>query len=250
MLVLASNSPRRKQLLSLGGWVFSVLVPEVNECVRPGELPADYVRRLAENKAHTVVGSLKASLSLDTLILAADTAVVDILVEQTERADQVEWGKDGSSHVHYHILGKPVDATEAESMLRRLRGRTHQVYTAVVALRPEDKAMLSEVVVTDVPMRQYNDDEILTYVSSGDPLDKAGAYAIQHSDFKPVEHLEGCYANVMGLPICHLTRMLAVFGVYPEVDVPGACQKMLDYPCPISRQVLEPKRPFVRGAST
>jgi predicted house-cleaning NTP pyrophosphatase (Maf/HAM1 superfamily) len=135
-------------------------------------------------------------------------------------------------------------------MLRRLRGRTHQVYTAVVALRPEDNALLSEVVVTDVPMRQYSDDEILAYIDSGDPLDKAGAYAIQHAGFKPVEHLEGCYANVMGLPICHLSRMLAAFGVYPETDVPGTCQKMLYYPCPIFRQVLGTKQTFVRGASS
>jgi hypothetical protein len=87
-------------------------------------------------------------------------------------------------------------------------------------------------------MRDYSDEEITDYVLSGDPLDKAGAYAIQHAAFHPVQNLQGCYANVMGLPLCHLVRLLAAFELKPADTLAQACQETLDQPCPVFRQVL------------
>jgi septum formation protein len=87
-------------------------------------------------------------------------------------------------------------------------------------------------------MRPYSDEEIDVYVASGDPLDKAGAYAIQHADFHPVENFSGCYASVMGLPLCHLVRTLCKMGIAPPADVPAACQAHLQYTCPISAAIL------------
>lgn len=212
MLVLASNSPRRRQLMALGGWTFTLIPAAVDERPLPGEPPREYVLRLAEDKARTVAGRAPQ----DALVIAADTAVVD--------------GAD--------ILGKPDDAQQAETMLRRLRGRSHQVYTALAVLRLTDGVLLSDLCQTEVPMRHYSDEEMAIYIASGDPFDKAGAYAIQHEEFRPVEHLSGCFANVMGLPLCHLTRTLKKLGDPPERDVPTACQAALQFNCRIYPQVL------------
>ncbi len=211
-MVLASNSPRRRQLLALGGWPFEVHPADIDESQLPAELPQIYVMRLAETKARRV-----ASFYPNYLLLAADTIVVD--------------GSD--------ILGKPASHIEAQSMLQRLRNHAHQVFTAIALLRPADGLLAADLCSTQVPMRNYTDGEISVYVDSGDPLDKAGAYAIQHSGFHPVESLSGCYASVMGLPICHLVRSLRLFGVTPRVDVPAACQKALDYHCPVFRTILD-----------
>jgi predicted house-cleaning NTP pyrophosphatase (Maf/HAM1 superfamily) len=89
-----------------------------------------------------------------------------------------------------------------------------------------------------VPMRAYRDEEIRAYVDTGDPLDKAGAYAIQHRDFRPVTHLAGCFANVMGLPLCHLVRTMRKFGVTPSADVPNRCQAAVQYQCPVYGTIL------------
>ncbi|MFZ5909266.1 MAG: Maf family protein [Chloroflexota bacterium] len=217
-LVLASNSPRRRQLLALGGWVFSVAVADVDESQRPGEAPGDYVLRLAETKAR-VSASKAPGMSV---VIAADTAVVD--------GDE--------------IMGKPADARDAARMLEQLRGHTHQVYTGLALLRPSDGSTLTDLSVTDVPMRDYSDAEIAAYVQTGDPLDKAGAYAIQHPGFQPVQGMAGCFASVMGLPLCRLTWLLGQFGVAPETDVASLCQAEIKYDCPISRAVLrgEPVR--------
>jgi len=221
MLVLASNSPRRKQLLALGGWDFLVVSADVNEDVQPGEPPEAYVCRLSASKAQAALLNIRSpSPGQDILVVAADTTVV--------------YGSSSS----YEILGKPVDIQDAERMLRLLRGRVHQVYTGLSILRPADNHMISQVCVTDVPMRSYTDEEMLAYIATGDPMDKAGAYAIQHASFRPVQALHGCYANVMGLPLCHLTRMLAIFGVTPQADIVRGCQSALDYACPVFQQVM------------
>ena len=209
-LVLASNSPRRRQLLALADWMFNVIVADVDESLRANESPAGYVLRLAETKARAVTAHA------DQFILAADTTVVD--------------GND--------ILGKPKDNVEAFAMLTRLRGRTHQVYTGVALLRLSDRLLLKELSVTDVPMRDYSDDEIHAYIQTGDPLDKAGAYAIQHPRFRPVASMSGCYAGVMGLPMCHIVRMLRKMDSPPHADVPVKCQTLLEYQCPVSRAIL------------
>jgi MAF protein len=227
MLVLASNSPRRKQLLALGGWDFTVVAPQVDERLFPGELPQIYVRRLAESKARAarqlLAGDVPAMTGLiqgysqETIILAADTTVV------------YQAAPDQS----YEILGKPADAAEAEAMLRQLRGRVHQVFTGLVVLRASEAELLSEVVATDVWMREYSDEEMLAYIATADPLDKAGAYAIQHATFRPVQNLQGCYANVMGLPVCHAARLLTQFGCPPASDIVQGCQQALEFTCPV-----------------
>ena len=211
LLVLASNSPRRRQLLALADWMFSVVVADADESLYENESPADYVLRLAEKKARAITGHA------DQIILAADTTVVD--------------GND--------ILGKPQDNVEAFAMLTRLRGRTHQVYTGIALLRLSDGRLLKSLSVTDVPMRDYSDDEINAYIQTGDPLDKAGAYAIQHSRFKPVAHMAGCYASVMGLPMCHVVRMMRQLDAPPRANVPAQCQTLLEYQCPVSRAILK-----------
>jgi septum formation protein len=99
--------------------------------------------------------------------------------------------------------------------------------------------VLSDFCSTDVSMRDYSDEEILAYVSSGDPMDKAGAYAIQHRGFNPASPLRGCYANVVGLPLCTLLRTLKKAGVYARNDVPQACQSALEYECPVFEMILE-----------
>ena len=223
MLILASNSPRRKQLLSLGGWDFQVIPAEIDETPLPGENPREYVLRLAREKARQVALRIAESdslVSLDdttSLVIAADTTVA----------------------LEGNILGKPADAGEAAAMLWQLRGRTHQVYTALAILRLRDSALLSQVCTTDVPMRPYNQEEMLAYIATGDPFDKAGAYAIQHADFHPVEELQGCYTNVMGLPMCLLARQLRDFGLDAKNDIPRAMEQELGYTCPIFTRVLE-----------
>jgi len=160
-------------------------------------------------------------LGENAVIISADTTVVD--------GDE--------------ILGKPIDAVDAARMLRQLRGRTHQVYTGVAVHLPHRHQQSRDVLLTDlgaadVPMREYSDEEMDTYITSGDPLDKAGAYAIQHAGFHPVEMLKACYANVVGLPLCHLTRTLSKIGLDPDVNVPEACQSTLGYECPVYNLIL------------
>ena len=213
LLVLASNSPRRRELLALGGWQFERDVADINEDVRPGEEPAAYVERLAREKASTILPRRQPG----QVIIGSDTTVV----------------LDGE------ILGKPADAAEARAMLTRLRGREHQVYTGIAILRVSDQTLLSDVCLTQVPMRNYTDTEMDAYIASGDPLDKAGAYGIQNPQFQPVINMQGCYASVMGLPLCHLTVLLRQFEIHPQAEIAQNCQASLRYNCPITRSILE-----------
>lgn len=213
MILLASNSPRRRQLLALGNWKFTTAVSDVDETQQDGESPTEYVLRLAQAKALAAVESAQGE---DVVIIGSDTTVVDA----------------GS------ILGKPIDGEDATRMLNQLRGHTHQVYTGVALHRLKDGKTLTELCMTDVPMRDYSDDEIAAYIQTGDPLDKAGAYAIQHPDFQPVESMRGCYASVMGLPMCHVVRALHALDVQPLGNVPTACRKLLSYECPVSGAIL------------
>ena len=211
-LLLASNSPRRRQLLALGGWRFAVQASNSDESLLPGETPEAYVRRLAEAKARAVIERAQP----EQIVIGADTSVV----------------------IDGEILGKPLDSDDARKMLRRLRGRAHQVYTGIAALRVRDGRLLTGVCVTDVPMRAYADREIEAYILSGDPLDKAGAYGIQNPDFQPVAAMQGCYASVMGLPLCHLTVLLRRLDTLAQADVPAQCQATLHYECPVFRSIL------------
>lgn len=211
-LILASNSPRRRRLFALGHWDFNVIVADVDETPLAGESPREYVLRLAQAKALAV----KPKAESDAVIIGSDTTVVD--------------GNE--------ILGKPVDETDAERMLKQLRGRTHQVYTGVAIYRVSDSTLMMELSITDVPMRNYSDEEIRAYIATGDPMDKAGAYAIQHAGFQPVASMSGCFASVMGLPLCHITRALKSFELSPAADIAAACQSLLNYSCPVSAAIL------------
>jgi len=240
MLVLASQSPRRRQLISLLGWDFTVIPSKVEEEIVPKELPGEYVRRVALDKALDIFGNKNDFSVKEALIVGADTVVVD-------------WGKSGSGRgvtnegqgipssdiSKFEILGKPADLEEARKVLYRLRGRIHQVYTAVAVIRSRDRKQFIDNCITDVPMRVYSDEELEAYVASRDPLDKAGSYAIQHTGFHPVQNLQGCFANVMGLPLCHLTRTLLKAGWRTSKDIPAACQAFLEFDCPVYNKILE-----------
>lgn len=213
LLLLASNSPRRRDLLSIAGFMFGVLSVDIDETPLPDEDPREYVVRLSEAKARAALEKVDGNY----LILAADTTVAD--------------GNE--------ILGKPRSTQEAEQMLKQLRGRAHQVHTGLTLLDSQSEAMTHELATTNVPMRNYTDAEIEAYIATGDPFDKAGSYAIQHPEFRPVETRTGCYANVVGLPLCHLLRALRRMGLEVKQDVPYLCQTAHHYECGVFSNILK-----------
>ena len=201
-LILASNSPRRQALLAAIGLTFTVDAADVDETRLTGEAPDTLVCRLCRTKARTV-----AERHPGVTILAADTVVA----------------LDGA------LLGKPADAARAIAMLRALRGWTHQVYTAVCVATDGD--LRSRLSISHVTMRPYSDDEIVAYVDTGDPLDKAGAYAIQHSLFSPAARWEGCYPSIMGLPLRLTADLLAEVGIAVRRDVAAVCEQVSGLTC-------------------
>jgi septum formation protein len=211
-LVLASGSPRRRQLLPLLGLPFVLKSVDVEEQAFAGESPTEFVLRMSRAKASALRG-----VRADELVLGADTIVV----------------------LEGVTLGKPSDPDDAARMLRQLRGRAHSVYTAISVWQPSNRRMVSEMAESRVWMRDYTDTEIADYVATGDPLDKAGAYAIQHPQFDPVARVEGCWLTVVGFPLCHLGRALAQFGVVVPANVPGACQAFSQRACQVSSGILE-----------
>jgi MAF protein len=215
-LLLASQSPRRRELLALLGLPFDLTTPNVAEIPHEDELPAMSAARFSRTKADAALAQLDEQLDRSTMIVACDTVVAH-----------------GG-----HLLGKPCDAVEATAMLRRLRGQPHAVYSAITLLETSGSRMVDDLAQTELVMRRYTDAELDAYVASGDPLDKAGAYGIQNADFCPVADLQGCYANVMGLPLCHLVRCLRVFGVEPTQDVPAACQTHNQHVCTVYTGIL------------
>ena len=217
-LILASQSPRRRELLRLLGLPFEVTVSDVRETPRTDETPPELVTRLSQAKARNA----ELNGRQGALVIACDTIVAL---------------RDGPAETQ--ILGKPRDASEGRTMLRRLRGRSHVVYSAVTVETP-GRETTTDLVETELIMRPYTDAEIQAYVASGDPLDKAGAYAIQHEGFDPVERIQGCYASVMGLPLCHLARRLREWGIDLDTDVPTACQTHTDHVCHVYREIVSP----------
>ncbi len=215
-ILLASASPRRRELIKLLGLPVETTSADIDEVPLPGEHADEMARRLSREKALAVASSFGIPNSTFRIILASDTVV----------------SLDGEP------LGKPRDAADARSMLQRLRGRTHQVYTAITLIDLSSDRSITDLGCSDVPMRAYTDDEIETYIASGDPFDKAGAYAIQHDGFSPVENFAQCYANVMGLPLCHVVRTLRALGVEVPNDVPTLCQKHIHYECPVFEKIL------------
>jgi len=197
--VLASASPRRRELLLALGLDFDIVPPPDDEASPASdELPGSLAERLALKKAESV-----ASSHGDKVVIAADTVVVH----------------------RGRVLGKPRDAREAREMLLSLRGDEHIVITAMALISGEN-ARVGHVATT-VKMRDYSEDEIESYIASGDAMDKAGAYAVQDPYFRPAARVDGCWANVVGLPLCELVRMLKEAGVdiapRPEWALPPQC---------------------------
>jgi septum formation protein len=197
-IILASGSPRRREMLRALGLPYEVARPDIDETPHPGEASDHYVARLSREKNAAAASALDPAAG-DALIITADTTVAD-----------------GAE-----ILGKPATPAEATAMLQTLRGRPHVVHTGITLYNTTTGERWTEVTTTAIHMRDYNDDEIAAYVAAGEPFDKAGAYGIQHAGFHPVERLRGCYANVMGLPMCTLCRMLRAAGV--GIPTPITC---------------------------
>jgi septum formation protein len=219
-LILASASPRRQELVRLLGLEWEVRTAEVDEASIDHPEPPLNVIDTAWLKASAVARSAPD----DALIVSADTTVAL-----------------GST-----MLNKPAGEHEARIMLQKLRGRTHQVHTGIVVIDRAGGRAVRDVASVDVPMREYSESEINTYVASGDPLDKAGGYAIQNAFFRPVLSLDGCYAAVVGLPLCHLARALKALGVPPEADVAADCQAYHQYNCPVFQDILTASPPVTR----
>jgi septum formation protein len=211
-LILASASPRRRQIMGLIDIPFEAIDVDVDETPLPGEAPEVLAGRLAGLKARTAIGRFP-----DRIVVAADTVVA----------------LDGEA------LGKPADAAEAETMLRRLRARTHDVITGVAVACPAtglpEPEVVTATVTTEVRMRRYTDEEIAAYVATGDPFDKAGSYAIQHPGFHPVEQIEGCYLNVVGFPLPVVRALLRETGRRVPPVIPLALEAL----CPGCEDVTQ-----------
>lgn len=185
-IILASSSPRRQELLRQIGLTFKVDSADVDEAILPGEQPETSAVRVALDKARVAAGRAD-----EGIVIAADTIVV---------LDNI-------------ILGKPADPADAERMLSRLSGRRHDVVTGLALVDAASRRSLTSVAITSVWFRTIRQAEIRAYVSSGEPLDKAGAYGIQEKGALLVQKIDGCYFNVVGLPLSLLAQMLEEFGV-------------------------------------
>lgn len=193
-IILASSSPRRKQLLAQLRLRFDINAPQIDESHLPGEDLVDYAQRLSRQKAAAVLAQIDRQPSL---IIAADTVVEH----------------DGD------LLGKPPDAQAAQAMLLRLRGQAHTVISGFTVQRaPDLPRIITRHASTIVHMRDYSRDEIAAYIASGDPFDKAGGYAIQNTAFCPVARIEGSYSNVVGLPLEALRLALGELGLPTATD--------------------------------
>ena len=184
-LILASSSPRRAELLQAAGISFRVQAANVDEAVQTGERSIDYVIRLAREKASVVAELCQES----AVVLGADTIVV----------------------IENELIGKPADEDDARRMLRMLSGKWHEVLTGVALIAPREAR--TDAATTRVKFAPLSDDEIEWYVESGEPSDKAGAYAIQGLASRFVERIEGSYSNVVGLPVETVWRLLKEMGI-------------------------------------
>ena len=188
-LILASASPRRRELFTQAGFSFEVKPAHIPEDPLLNEDPITYVVRLARAKAQTVYDTLGDP---DALVLGADTTVT----------------------LDNHILGKPVDAADAARMLRLLSGRTHRVITGIAVVTERAAEVAAEV--TGVRFLTLSDQEIAAYIATGEPMDKAGAYAIQGRAARWIPRVEGCYFNVVGLPLALVAIMLEAADTPPN----------------------------------
>ncbi|CAH0119131.1 dTTP/UTP pyrophosphatase [Paenibacillus sp. CECT 9249] len=189
LLILASSSPRRQELIRSLGLPFEIVASDVDESTPPDWTPAHTVEQLALRKAQAV--SERLAPPNESIVIGADTVVV----------------------LDDEVLGKPKDREDAASMLRRLQGRSHQVFTGVACIDMRTGRTEASHRMTHVRMKPLTERQIAAYAASGEPDDKAGAYAIQGLGATIVESIEGCYFNVVGLPLSLLSDMLASFGI-------------------------------------
>ena len=212
--VLASQSPRRRQLLALCGYPFQVMASKVDEESIDHPDPATNVLQTARLKAQAIYHDLSADAHFSKepiIIIAADTIVA----------------------LEGKMLGKPAGPSAAANMLQALRGCRHEVHTGMALVDLDTAAEVTAVHTAHVTMRAYSDSEIERYVTSGDPLDKAGAYAIQDPLFRPVESLEGCYLGVMGLSVCQLRQLLEQLQIPDLMNSEKLRAAHNHYPCPL-----------------
>jgi MAF protein len=214
LFILASASPRRKELLELTGLEFEIRPVTVDETSDIKGSPFKLAQQIAYEKASEAVKSVPENC----LVLTADTVVIN----------------------NNDILGKPETEQDAVDMLMHLRDGRHDVITSLVLVDRHARRQIHESCTTNVPMRAYTDPEIENYVASGSPMDKAGAYGIQDDDPGLVEvgDLSGCFANVMGLPICHFTRAMQALDRKVSADVPANCRQFTGYDCPVYEAIL------------
>jgi len=194
MLVLASASPRRRELLTQAGFTFEVHPADIPEDPYPNEDPIAYVTRLAREKAQAVYNEITNNCASEQRASAAP------------QVPQVVLGADTTVTLDNHILGKPSDPADAARMLRLLSGRDHRVITGVALVSANRTETAAEV--TTVQFLELSDQEIAGYVATGEPMDKAGAYAIQGRAARWIPRIEGCYFNVVGLPIALVSTLL------------------------------------------
>ena len=212
-LILASASPRRRELLAQAGYAFEVHPAHVNEDLRPGEDAITYVVRLARDKAQAVFDQLSnvgapGPRSPWTGLRRGGGDLDSETWDSTNSAGHsiIALGADTTVTIDGHILAKPEDAADAARMLRMLSGRTHRVITGVALATATGVEVAAEV--TGVQFRTLSDAEIAAYVATGEPMDKAGAYGIQGLAAKWIPRVEGCYFNVVGLPLALVATML------------------------------------------
>lgn len=206
-LVLASSSPRRQAFLRELGLDFTVVPADIDETPRRDEAPTALASRLASSKAQAVAEKLSPGEA--AVVVAADTVVAMGML----------------------LLGKPEDKADASRMLKILRGSAHQVHSAISVLDTASGYLETKVNTTMVWMRHYSDMEVALYVDSGDPLDKAGAYAIQHPTFDPAQMIGGCLSGVVGLPLGDLRELLQAVGVEIPGDVVAVCTAQKHFTC-------------------
>lgn len=224
LLVLASNSPRRREIIGALDTSIECVDPGYDEGMRlQGEGPEQFAHRLASGKALAA-----ASLTPRGIVIGADTIVA----------------------LEGHVLGKPESVRVAVEMLERLRGRPHHVYTAVCAVDAETGRVVTGGADTLVTMRDYSDAELEAYVATGEPFDKAGAYGVQDMRFRPADSVDGCYLNVVGLPLCITVGLIRQLGAMVRLDAgwrpPDGCR-----PCevpPSEGDATRPARLVKQGA--
>ena len=210
--ILASGSPRRLELMKWLVPEYEVSKPDIDESIYPGEDVAAYSDRVAREKWDAVAALVRGDQS--SVIVAADTIVI---------RDQIRYGK-------------PRDREDTIRIWRELRGKFHVVHSALVVgkLTSEGVVRYESASDTRVRLENFSDETVSAFVDSGEPFGKAGAYAIQNEVFRPVAEYDGCYAGVVGLPLCHLDKMLRLAGAAPEAPITETCRFIRDGLCALN----------------